>query len=219
MGLSYNLGYQESISVHPTRRQNFAGKVYSIFPNIWQWVIQLAIGPSEDPTARGFQFVGILASLLSITKGVAEWWVKGRKKGLIQDAPLTTILLVSLFFLPHVIFRTTAIAFTAAFLGYYALVPFLLAIVIVLALSIPAYNAKRRGNQGDESVFLGALGTTIFAPVAYHPWADLEFVKKFTGPNFRVKEFYTLKTRKSRLFSPALNSENASLSVIWPSFG
>jgi len=48
---------------------------------------------------------------------------------------------------------------------------------------------------------------------------DLEFVKKFTGPNFRVKEFYTLKTRKSRLFSPALNSENASLSVIWPSFG
>ena len=48
---------------------------------------------------------------------------------------------------------------------------------------------------------------------------DLEFVKKFTGPNFRVKEFYTLKTRKSRLFSPALNSEKASLSVIWPSFG
>ena len=31
-------------------------------------------------------------------------------------------------------------------------------------------------------------------------------------------EFYTLKTRKSRLFSPAINSENASLSVIWPSF-
>ena len=25
MALSYNLGYQESISVHPTRRQNFAG--------------------------------------------------------------------------------------------------------------------------------------------------------------------------------------------------
>ena len=39
MALSYNLGYQESISVHPTRRQNFAGKVYSIFPNIWEWVV------------------------------------------------------------------------------------------------------------------------------------------------------------------------------------
>ena len=49
--------------------------------------------------------------------------------------------------------------------------------------------------------------------------ADLEFVKKITRPNFRVKEFYTLKMRKSRLFLPAINSENASLSVIWPSFG
>ena len=50
-------------------------------------------------------------------------------------------------------------------------------------------------------------------------WSDLEFVKKFTRPNFQAKEFYTLKTRKSRLFSLAINSENASLSVIWPSFG
>ena len=48
---------------------------------------------------------------------------------------------------------------------------------------------------------------------------DLEFVKKFTRPNFPVKEFYTLKTRKSRLFSPTINSKNTSLSVIWPSFG
>ena len=39
MALSFNLGYQESISVHPTRRPNFAGKVYSNFPNIWQWLI------------------------------------------------------------------------------------------------------------------------------------------------------------------------------------
>ena len=48
---------------------------------------------------------------------------------------------------------------------------------------------------------------------------DLEFVKKFTRPNVPAKEFYTLKTRKSRLFSPTINSENASLSIIWPSFG
>ena len=31
MALSYNLGYQESISMHPTRRQIFAGKPYSTF--------------------------------------------------------------------------------------------------------------------------------------------------------------------------------------------
>ena len=39
MALSYNLGYQESITVHPTRRQIFAGKPYSTFPNIWEWVL------------------------------------------------------------------------------------------------------------------------------------------------------------------------------------
>ena len=41
MALSFNLGYQESISVHPTRRQNFAGKVYPNFPNIWEWLIYI----------------------------------------------------------------------------------------------------------------------------------------------------------------------------------
>ena len=39
MALSYNLAYQEIISVHPTRRQIFAGKPYSTFPNIWEWLI------------------------------------------------------------------------------------------------------------------------------------------------------------------------------------
>ena len=58
---------------------------------------------------------------------------------------------------------------------------------------------------------------THHTPHNKHP--DLKFVKKITRPNFRAKEFYTLKMRKSRLLSPAINSKNASLSVIWPSFG
>ena len=39
MTLSYNLAYQEMIFVHPTRRQIFAGRPYSTFPNIWEWLI------------------------------------------------------------------------------------------------------------------------------------------------------------------------------------
>ena len=41
MALSYNLGYQESISVHPTRRQICAGKPYSTFCNIWDLLISV----------------------------------------------------------------------------------------------------------------------------------------------------------------------------------
>ena len=35
--------------------------------------IQVMIGPPEDPTAKIFQYIGITASLLSITKGCGEW--------------------------------------------------------------------------------------------------------------------------------------------------
>merc|ERR550532_3140884 len=40
--------------------------------------IQVMIGPPEDPTAKIFQYIGITASLLSITKGCGEWWVRSR---------------------------------------------------------------------------------------------------------------------------------------------
>ena len=66
--------------------------------------------------------------------------------------------------------------------------------------------------NGDLGPKLKCSLFTILGP-------DLKFVKKITRPNFRAKEFYTLKMRKSRLLSPAINSKNASLSVIWPSFG
>ena len=46
--LSYNLAYQEIISVHPTRRQIFAGKTDSTFWNIWQWVIPDILGLSKQ---------------------------------------------------------------------------------------------------------------------------------------------------------------------------
>ena len=46
----------------------------------------------------------------------------------------------------------------------------------------------------------------LFEYEAVNVKSDLEFVKKFTRPNFRAKEFYTLKMRKSRQFLPAINS-------------
>ena len=70
---------------------------------------------------------------------------------------------------------------------------------------------------------MGRGGANIIIGGAYRTYEtniDLKFVKrKCTRPNFRAKEFYTLKTRKLRLYSPAINSKNASLSVTWSSFG
>ena len=55
MTLSYNLAYQEIISLHPTRRQIFAGKPYSTFPNIWEWLLRnshLHVGPGENSKTK-----------------------------------------------------------------------------------------------------------------------------------------------------------------------
>ena len=65
----------------------------------------------------------------------------------------------------------------------------------------------RKITFSERNIFWGGAGQT---------W---NLSKKITRPNFRAKEFYTLKMRKSGLLSPAINSKNASLSVIWPSFG
>ena len=90
----------------------------------------------------------------------------------------------------------------------------------------PYSSLRPRGINISTLIFNNLLYNDIIFNIPTHHafrWyqreSDLEFVKKITRPNFRAKEFYSLKTCKSRLFSTAINSENASLSVIWPSFG
>ena len=124
--------------------------------------IQLIIGPPEDETARAFQYVGIAASLLSITKGCGEWWVRSRRG--IKDAPLSKTIQASLFFLPHVLFRTTSLAFIGAFLGYFALGPIALAIAIIIGISA---SVACRGEDVSDTLPL-TLAVTIFAPTLYN---------------------------------------------------
>ena len=119
------------------------------------------IGPTEDETARAFQYIGIAASLLSITKGCGEWWIRARdfdSEGP-KDAPLSTTLQASLFFLPHVLFRTSALAFVGAYMGYFALGPIGLAVIIVVGVAV--YSSFKNDAGGDHFV---TLPLTIFAP-------------------------------------------------------
>ena len=80
-----------------------------------------------------------------------------------KDAPLSQTLQVSLFFLPHVLFRSSALAFTAAFLGYFAIIPLTLAITIVLGACCHLCVTT------DDARHIGAVLTlmaTVFAPIA-----------------------------------------------------
>ena len=64
-----------------------------------------------------------------------------------------------------------------------------------------------KGSQWQHiipSLYLAYLAVSIYTIKLK---ADLEFVKKITRPNFWAKEFNTLKTRKSRLFLLAINTD------------
>ena len=130
----------------------------NLLPNLPPGIyIQLMIGPTGDSKAQIIQYVGIIASILSVTKGCSDWWIKNRSED-VKDAPIFKTLKASLFFLPHVLFRTSAFAFSAAFLGYFSLAPITLAPFVVGCCCCLCCVE----NEGGMNTFL----VTIFLPIA-----------------------------------------------------
>ena len=121
--------------------------------------IQLTLGPAKDPNARAFQFVGLAASLASLVKGCSDWWVRVAKG--LEEPTLLETLKASVYFMPHLLFRTTAMTFCAAFMGYFFLVPVSLVLVIVIPIFI-ALLIKEEKNWRPE--LATTLPLTIVAP-------------------------------------------------------
>ena len=122
--------------------------------------IQLTLGPAKDPNARAFQFVGLAASLASLVKGCSDWWVRS-KDG--EEPTSLEKAKASVYFMPHLLFRTTAMTFCAAFMGYFFLAPVSLVLVVV----IPIFIALLIKVEKDErAYFVIALPLTIVAPTA-----------------------------------------------------
>ena len=109
---------------------------------------------ATDPTAKVFQGLGIATSILSVT----EWWIRSRtEEDEIGDATLGQTLKAIPFFSPHVLFRTSALAF----LGYWTLVPLIL---IIITVWITSCVSLPEDNKSKEVI---TCCTTVFAPFAY----------------------------------------------------
>ena len=86
MALSYNLAYQEIISVHPTKRQIFAGKSDSAFWNIWEWVIMKTGANFSLSKTKYYEFAILHASSLQPLEGsrgkrcIKKWFCQAKKK-------------------------------------------------------------------------------------------------------------------------------------------
>ena len=81
-----------------------------------------------------------------------------------EEASLPDTLKACLFFLTHVIFRTTALAFCAAFMGYYLLVPVVFVILVGVCILIPLYRKEEEDKVQYTLPF--SLSLTLLVPIS-----------------------------------------------------
>ena len=130
--------------------------------------ILIVKGPPKGSFNAFIQYLGVAASIASVTKGTAEWHLfniltaeqleKIRNKNL-------ELVKSFVFFLPHVLFRLSSLAFTFSFLRYYGLFP--LAAFIILNFLLYVCIIKKM-TEGKYDLF-ASLPFTTFAPTAAFP--------------------------------------------------
>lgn len=128
---------------------------------------QIVEGPSDDPLDMIFDYGGIAFSILSITRRCVNWWMtRGPMEG--PSPPFTHSLKAATFyFLPHMLFRSTALAFCCRFLGYNAIWPIAI-IVIHTGVSFFFLHKKEENVRSRNGLFLSAI-LSLFAPLALFP--------------------------------------------------
>ena len=127
--------------------------------------VTLVMGLSSDSTfSQLMQIGGILASLLSVAKTCCENHLKTLDEDK-KDPNFTTTMKALLFFAPHVLWRTTATAFVAAFLKFYSLVP--LAVHLLVCSGITCFLHKSHDNDLDDSFYSFTL--SLFTPSVKGP--------------------------------------------------
>ena len=127
----------------------------------------LVIGPSKKPFPRFLQIAGILASLLSVSNTTAEGFLftdfNSAYDNKDRQIPPTIIVTLKalLFFVPHVVFRTTAAAFVAAFLKFYSLVPLTVYFVINSVITCFLHN---KHDEDDVAGTFISFALSLFTP-------------------------------------------------------
>ena len=100
--------------------------------------VTLVIGLSSNSFSQFVQIAGILLSLFSVAMTCCEWHLKALDENK-KDPDLTTTMKGLLFFIPHIVWRTTATAFVLAFLKFYSLIP--LAVHVLVCSLLTAFLA------------------------------------------------------------------------------
>lgn len=118
-------------------------------------------GLSDSRPSAFMQISGILASLLSVGKMCGYSHLRLRSKDLNFMATMKALL----FFVPHVLWRTTATAFVVAFLKFHSLFP--LAIYAIACIGITCSLHRSHGNDLENS--FASFTLAFFTPYVVDP--------------------------------------------------
>ena len=113
------------------------------------------------------EYIGIALSILSITKRCVTWWMtRGPAQG--TPPPSSHSIKAALgFFLPHIAFRTTALAFCWRFLGYNTL--WSISIILLHTIVTFAYLYKNEEIPRSKEGLLFSAVLSLLAPLAFLP--------------------------------------------------
>ena len=125
------------------------------------------IGLPRTTDNATMEYIGIALSILSITKRCVTWWMT---RGPAQEPspPLCHSIMGALFFfLPHIAFRTTALAFCWRFLGYNTLWAVAIILLHTIATFAFLYRAEKNSRSKDGLIFSAVL--SLLVPLAFLP--------------------------------------------------
>ena len=130
--------------------------------------IPVVLGPSPTRFGKISQLLGLVASILSLVKGSATWHLFthfNNRETIINnnqiDVSFWTLLKSLPFFLPHTLFRIVSFSLTAAFLGYYSLIPFFLLLVMVIISALCT--------AGAHWLMLWSVPLSVISPCVVNP--------------------------------------------------
>ena len=138
--------------------------VLYIYEGIFIKTIELTRPTDNNAT---MEYIGIALSILSITKRCATWWMtRGPAQG--PSPPSSQWIKAALFFfLPHIAFRTTALAFCWRFLGYNTLWAVAIVLLHTIATFVFLYRAEEKPRSKDGLIFSAVL--SVLVPLAFYP--------------------------------------------------
>ena len=125
--------------------------------------IVFVLGISEEPLDVILQLGGIFISVISLTKGVAEYQVT---KGFENEVSFLETLKCMAFVFPQTLVRVVGITLVFAFLKFYAAIPVAL---IMITNTINALIAVMCYSYDDSHFLFATVLASFFAPLALTP--------------------------------------------------